>query len=241
MKNEEIWKVSKVVKNKKGHWTHSLNPDEVAISSRLMVNIIAQLYETHIPQHVKGDLLDLGCGKVPFYGMYKPYAKNIYCIDWENSLHGNIYLDQTCDLNKSVNFPDKSLDTIILSDVLEHIEKPQLLFAEMKRVLRNNGKIILNVPFLYGVHEAPYDYFRYTEFALSKLAAEHNFSVIKMIPFGNAVMVIIDIISKIISHKPILGKFTAKTLQSITILLKSKVYKHTAFPLGYFLILQKTK
>ncbi len=235
MKNEENWQESKFIKNRKGHWTYSPN----IVSSRLIVKCIAQLYETYIPQHVKGNLLDLGCGNVPLYGMYKSYAKSVYCVDWENSLHNLIHLDKTCDLNKPLDLPANTFDTIILSDVLEHIAQPQKLFAEMNRLLCEEGKILLNVPFLYWIHEAPHDYYRFTEYALLKFAEEQNFRVLEMIPFGSAAMVIADIISKNLVRIPVLGTLLAKITQSVAILAKPRVYKHTMFPLGYFLILQK--
>ena len=65
-------------------------------------------------------------------------------------------------------FGDSEFDTIILSDVLEHIPVPEHLWKEMARILSRNGKIIMNVPFYYCLHEAPHDCSRYTEFALRR-------------------------------------------------------------------------
>ena len=45
-----------------------------------------------------GYLLDLGCGKVPLYLIYKSHITDSICVDWGNSLHGNDYIDSECDL-----------------------------------------------------------------------------------------------------------------------------------------------
>ena len=90
------------------------------------------------------------------------------CVVLENTLHKSEYLDFECDMKKVLPFMDGELDTIILSDVLEQIPQPEHLWKEMSRILSIGGKIIMNVPFYYWLHEGPHDYYRYTEFALRR-------------------------------------------------------------------------
>jgi SAM-dependent methyltransferase len=62
--------------------------------------------------------------------------------------------------------PDAAYDTVLCSEVLEHVSDPWSGLQEIRRVLRPGGVLLLTVPFLARLHEEPHDYFRYTEHAL---------------------------------------------------------------------------
>ncbi len=66
-------------------------------------------------------------------------------------------------------FPDNSYDVIVCSEVLEHLHSPYKAIAEIERVLRPGGKLILTTRFIFPIHDAPYDYFRFTQAGLSAL------------------------------------------------------------------------
>ncbi len=245
MNDKAQWKPSKFV-YRNGRLRASRNPKEVGIGSRLMADLIAQFYDTHLGRHAKGHLLDLGCGKVPFYEAYRAHVEDNTCVDWDNSLHKNIYLDLSADLNEPLPLEDRKFDTIILSDVLEHIREPRLLWREMNRVMADNGTLLLNVPFYYWLHELPHDYFRYTKYALAAMADESGFEVVKLEPLGGVPEILTDILSKILVGVPIIGKITAKAMQTSTgLFIKSglgkKISRKTAkkFPFGYVLIAKK--
>ncbi|MGH7707317.1 MAG: class I SAM-dependent methyltransferase [Vulcanimicrobiaceae bacterium] len=56
-----------------------------------------------------------------------------------------------------------SVDGIIVQAVLEHVLDPWQVVAEIHRVLRPEGLIYADTPFLQQVHEGPYDFTRFTE------------------------------------------------------------------------------
>jgi SAM-dependent methyltransferase len=242
MKNKENWKPSKFV-YQKNRLRASRDNKQVGFSSRLMADLIAGFYDRILKKHAHGILLDLGCGKVPLYEAYRPYVEDNICVDWENSLHRNEFLDMTADLNFPLEMPDNSYDTIILSDVLEHIKKPRQLWEEMARVLKKEGILILNVPFFYWLHEEPYDYFRYTKYALTAMAEEVGFEIIEIEPIGGAPEVLADIIAKTIKMAPLIGKPLSVLVQYLTWLFVrtsfgSKVSRGTSnqFPLAYGMV-----
>jgi len=91
--------------------------------------------------------LDCGCGFVPYYRIYKDLVEDNVYIDWENTLHKNNFLDEVVNLNEGTPYPSNSFDTILLTDVLEHISEPRKLMGEISRVLKPEGKLILGVVF----------------------------------------------------------------------------------------------
>jgi 2-polyprenyl-3-methyl-5-hydroxy-6-metoxy-1,4-benzoquinol methylase len=148
VKNKDKWVPSNFV-FRRGVLAASSKGSEVGTGSRLIADIVARYYGDHIPRYARGRLLDLGCGKVPLYEAYRSYVSENICIDWENSPHRNEYVDAACDLNQRLPYGDVEFDTIILSDVLEHIPVPENMWREMWRVLKPGGSVLLNVPFYY--------------------------------------------------------------------------------------------
>jgi SAM-dependent methyltransferase len=179
MRNRDRYQQSKYVYRKE-KLIASRDPKEVCVGSRLISDLIAEFYNSNLRQHAKGKLLDLGCGKVPLFIAYRDYVTDNICVDWENTLHKNEYLDFECDLTMVLPFKEGAFDTIILSDVLEHVPQPEHLWKEMSRILSINGKIIMNVPFYYWLHEHPHDYYRYTEFALRRFVESSGLRLIQL-------------------------------------------------------------
>lgn len=70
---------------------------------------------------------------------------------------------------QAMPFKDESYDTILCTEVLEHIPNPQKAIDEMYRVLRPGGTLILTTRFLFPVHDAPGDYWRFTPYGLRSL------------------------------------------------------------------------
>jgi len=246
LKNCEQWKPSKFV-FRNGRLRTSKDTREVSVGSRLMADLVARNYEEYIARFAKGRLLDLGCGKVPLYEVYKNRVESATCVDWTNSLHRNQYLDFECDLTAPLPIDEMQFETVILSDVLEHIPEPLSLFNEVRRVLVPYGILIMNVPFLYWLHEQPHDYFRYTEFALRRLAEKAGLLVLDLRAIGGAPEVVADILAKTVANFPLIGSACAKLVQAATGSFVTRgparrfsVRTSLSFPLGYFMIAQRT-
>lgn len=128
---------------------------------------------------IKGVLLDLGCGnKTPYKPFFMKYATTYIGMDWQQSPVENI--DIVADLNKTLPLSDQCIDTIVSLSVLEHIKEPQQLINEMFRLLKNEGNLIIQVPWQWSLHEMPHDYFRYTPSGLYYLLQKSGFSEIKI-------------------------------------------------------------
>jgi len=245
VRNRDSWTETKFA-FKQGKLVSSLDPNEVSPGSRVMVNLVAEAYQSALAAHCRGRLLDLGCGKVPLYAAYRDHVADVTCVDWADSLHGSQYLDKEVDLTGPLPFADAEFDTILLSDVLEHVPVPLDLWIEMARLLRPDGKVIVNVPFYYGLHEQPHDYYRYTEFALRRFVSLAGLKLVMLTPLGGAPEIIADIVSKNAMKIPRIGAALARVCQHLAWRFVRtgfgrRVSGATAenFPFGYFLVAQK--
>ena len=245
MKNKEKWHESKYHFDSSGKITASNNRKYLSPSSWLIANIVAKMYEKNLPIYTKGLLLDLGCGNVPLYGAYRDYVSDSICVDWDNTMHKNPHLDISQDISQELPFENATFDTIILSDVLEHVYNPSHLFDEMKRILKENGIIIMNVPYCYQIHEQPFDYYRYTEYFYRSIIREKGLSLLLIEEIGGIVETMSDICGKMLGYCkclfPLLYLHERISYSFYTSKIGQKIYHVTRkqLTLGYFLVIKK--
>jgi SAM-dependent methyltransferase len=243
MRNKELWTPTKYVKTERGY-KPSKDPQMLGIGSRFVADILIKHYEVMIREHARGMLLDMGCGNIPYYEIYKDLVDGNLCVDWENSLHKNPFLDQLVDLNEKVPLESETFDTILLTDVLEHIAEPQLLMSEIARLLKPDGKVLIAVPFLYCLHEQPHDYYRYTEHALRRFCTNNDLTVISLTAYGGVPEVILDIVAKNIAFSRALSHahlMVSTRLISLSFVRRVSSKTSRLFPLGYCLVARKNK
>ena len=112
--------------------------------------------------------------------------------DLKDKFHTKIGLDFVpysavsivADFTKPLPLRDNSVDIVFITEVLEHIPTPPLLISEIYRILKPNGFCLGSVPFLHPIHSAPYDFYRYTNFALDKLFHEGGFKDVEVKNIG---------------------------------------------------------
>lgn len=128
-----------------------------------------------------GVLYDLGCGESPYRDFFLQYACQYIGVDWSQSYHATM-AEVSADLNKPLPIDTEVADTVISLSVLEHLCEPQLMLHEAFRILKPGGSILLQVPWQWWVHEAPYDFFRYTPYGLRYMFAKAGFVEIVVEP-----------------------------------------------------------
>lgn len=98
-----------------------------------------------ISKLVKGDnILDVGCFLNP-----NPYLKGyvIGCDIRYMETPKNYLSFFQIDLNKeNIQIKDKYFDSIILGDVIEHLENPSKMLRECFRLLKDDGRLIISTP-----------------------------------------------------------------------------------------------
>lgn len=135
------------------------------------------------PIYASGIILDIGCGTKPFKSVFAPYVKEHIGLDHKDSLHDLSEVDIIAD-SYNTTLPDKSVDTILCTAVLEHLERPWDAIREMYRVLKSSGCAILTVPLFWHLHEEPSDFYRYTEYGLKYLFENAGFEIIELKPLS---------------------------------------------------------
>jgi SAM-dependent methyltransferase len=241
MNNSDRWVPTKA-EFRGGRWRASRDRAKVAVGSRAIADWAIAAYEDAIRQHAHGVLADIGCGNAPYYGIYRDRVVKAIGVDWPASTHGSSYIDVFCDLNDGIELPDESIDTILCTDVLEHLYEPRRLWIEFARILRSGGVALIGVPFLYNIHEAPHDYHRYTSFALRRYAEEAGLVVVSLDPIGGLPHVMTDLLCKATARTPLV----ADALRGVaTIMLRfgpvSRFARASAnrFPLAYLVVTSK--
>ena len=148
----------------------------------LMRSFIFNVVKNTLPS-LKGTLLDVGCGKMPYkkYILENSEVNTYIGLDIETAMEYDTIIkpDYTWD-GKEMPFKDESYDTLLATEVLEHCPMPELVLKEMYRVLKKDGYILLTVPFLWPLHETPHDEYRYTPFALRRLLEDVGFRNIEV-------------------------------------------------------------
>ncbi|MEQ8459918.1 MAG: class I SAM-dependent methyltransferase [Sandaracinaceae bacterium] len=130
----------------------------------------------------RGRVVDLGCGTAPYRDLILQTADEYIGVDWVESLHDRSHVDVNADLNQPLPFASEFADTVVSFQVLEHIANPTLLLSEAHRILKPGGALHVTVPFMWHIHEAPHDYFRYTEYGLRHILEGAGFTGIDIVP-----------------------------------------------------------
>jgi SAM-dependent methyltransferase len=127
---------------------------------------------------------DLGPGTAPYHELTDKFYKYLG-VDMFPYKHVNI----VADLNQPLPLRDNSCDIIFITNVLEHIALPESLFREIFRILRPGGYCLGSAPFLHPTHYHPYDFYRYTVFALRRFVHLNGFKNIEIKPIGQPVLI----------------------------------------------------
>lgn len=138
---------------------------------------------------LRGNLLDVGCGEMPFrFALHPDLAYT--GLDVKEAVDFGMSGNDVVKLFDGTNipFPDDSFDNILCTEVIEHALDPETLVKEMHRVLKPGGLLVLTVPFSARVHHAPYDFHRFTRYRLAHMF--DCFGKCEIAPRGNDIAAI---------------------------------------------------
>lgn len=127
-----------------------------------------------ILKNAHGDVIDLGCGKIPFRNSILPLVTKYDTLDIKPSSAEVTFIADIQDMNM---IDADSYDSAICLEVLEHVPDPVKAISEIKRILKPGGVVIISVPHLSRLHDLPNDYFRFTINGISCLLEQQGFQI----------------------------------------------------------------
>ena len=177
-------------------------PDRTPFSVNWLVTYI---HARHVARAVRacasGRLLDVGCGSRPFKDLLEANSDRSVGIEIDTrryarrstSAEGMIacsgkeepgHLPDAWASGLQLPFIDASFDTAVSFQVLEHVPQPARMLAEIARVLKPGGVLVLTAPHIWGIHEEPHDYYRFTPYGLRYLCETVGLRVHSVIPLA---------------------------------------------------------
>lgn len=134
-----------------------------------------KLYEDveEYAHYMTGKCMDFGCGIQPYRKMLSAEEYVGVEIETDIKMKGIVYYD-----GHTLPFKDEEFDSIISSEVFEHIGNIEEIVCELNRVLKTGGFMLITVPFVYPRHCWPFDFKRYTSEGLKKLLNDAGFECV---------------------------------------------------------------
>lgn len=162
-----------------GRWGPNTGHPNEAARNRVVYRQMSAALAYAAAHYARGRLLDIGCGTKPWRATFAPYVDAHIGADHAATLHG---LDNVDVVSDAYNVPldDGSVDTVLLTEVLEHLERPEDALAECARLLGPGGHVILTTPFTWPLHEEPRDFYRFSPHGLRYIAEGAGFEVVEL-------------------------------------------------------------
>ena len=128
--------------------------------------------------HVKSRTLDVGCGSKPYAHLFKNVTDYVGMdIEKSGHHHTHSHIDVFYD-GKIFPFEENSFDSLVFFEVLEHVFNPDEFLNQITKAVKPGGQCLITIPFMWGEHEQPYDYARYSSFGLKHLFDKHGLEIV---------------------------------------------------------------
>ena len=164
-----------------------------------------------LARYVTGKTLDIGCGSKPYEKLFK--TSEYIGLEYDSpenrkSKKADYFYD-----GHTFPFESNEFDSIVANEVFEHVFNPDEFLGEISRVLKNDGVLLMTVPFVWDEHEQPYDYARYSSFGLKSILETHGFIIIEQRKSMDDIRVIFQLLNaylykQLVSSNPYINLLT---------------------------------
>lgn len=138
-------------------------------------------------QYYQGDILDYGAGTAKYRSILEEDSKSYTTFDMDDSVDVDVVGDVL-----DAPFEEESFDTVVSTQVLEHVEKPWVMVSEIYRILRTGGVCVLSAPFIVPYHAHPNDFFRFSKVGMASLFKNEGFEIIECESYGATGIVLLE-------------------------------------------------
>jgi SAM-dependent methyltransferase len=174
--------------------TGRISPDVAGRRGTRSVNLLSRDYLTVGPierwlasvgiSYARGRLLDAGCGSKPYQPLFSHVTDCYVGADLTQNRENSV--DVIVGSSDLLPFQDVSFETVLSTQVLEHVPEPAVYLSKLARVLAPGGHLLLTCPASYMLHEEPHDYFRFTSHGLRQLLHKAALTVVRIDTAGGA-------------------------------------------------------
>ena len=149
-------------------------PEHARAHNWLIFRLLDPVLESALTAHARGRLADIGCGAKPYAAMARDAVSQHVGIDPDPAFRRRGAAD-LCASAYAIPVEDESFDSVLCTDVLEHLAEPGEALAETFRILAPGGTAIYSVPLHWHLHEEPRDFYRFTKHGLRHLLENQGF------------------------------------------------------------------
>lgn len=158
------------------------HPNESA-KNRLVYRAFETTLRDAAATYARGRMIDVGGGRRPWQPVFAPYVSEHVCVDHVQRADAGGPIVDVVATAYDIPLPDAGAQTVLLTEVLEHLERPADGVAECFRLLEPGGHVIATTPLFWPVHDAR-DFYRYTPQGLRYLFETAGFDVVELQPLG---------------------------------------------------------
>jgi SAM-dependent methyltransferase len=160
------------------------------------ISFVTSKIEAVLQSKAGANFLDLGAGLSPFKDVVERFGGKYLSQDFSLYIPNNKYMgmqndewnyprhDFVCDINDFE--PGIQFQNLICTEVLEHVPDPIAVLAKISNLVETSGKVIITVPMLSLVHQAPYYYSSgLSIYWFTKWAPEFNLQIDELVVSGD--------------------------------------------------------
>jgi len=177
-----------------------------------------------LAKQFKGRVLDFGCGDKP-YEMLFNQAEEYVGVDIK--LPSDVRMKNKADYlydGMTLPFENSTFDSVVSFEVFEHVFNINQMMSEIYRILKNEGTVLISIPFSYPEHEIPYDYARYTQFGISDILKKNNFQVVKIVKTTTHIIVIFQLLINYINSIKLFNNKIFKIIIQLIVIFPINIF-----------------
>jgi len=193
-----------------------------------------------------GRVLDIGGTKINKRGGFRPALEKVQSWEYLN-INEKTCPDYLCSSDK-VPVDDETFDVIVITEVLEHLERPEDTLNEAFRILRKKGRLIASMPFLYKIHPDPFDFQRWTPDKIRLEFTKTGFELIQIRTMGGFFAVVYDLTHAFLVDKDGKLPFMRKIIHKFFMPFLAMIFRrldnyfnsvHGAITTGFYIVAAK--